>query len=104
MFENVGGKLQVVAKILFVIGVIDSIILAIGVWIPESLTQLIISFILQIDDFISAVATFAQFIYSLIVLALCLLESWLFSAWIYGFGQIVENSDVLVAASESMDM
>lgn len=74
MFENIGSKIKGLATILCVLGVIGSIVLGIV--------------ICSLGDFFIAVG--------LIFMALGGLLSWILSFFMYGFGQLIENSDMLV--------
>jgi len=74
MFENIGSKIKAVAKVVCWIGIIASIIIGIVL-------------IAQDEDM-----AFVGFL----VMALGSLGSWIGSFMTYGFGQLVENSDILV--------
>ena len=71
MYENIGRKIKIVAKVLCWIGIIAFIIKGLNV----------------VDDDI-----FLGFFYLLVGP----LASWIGSFITYGFGQLVENSDILV--------
>lgn len=71
MFDNVGGKIKGVATVITWIGIIVSAIFAITLMkTSEAL--------------------------GILVLVLGCLGSWLSSVFMYGFGQLIENSDILV--------
>jgi len=74
MFDNIGGKIKAVAKVICWIGIIASII---------------IGFIMLVQDEDTAFA-------GLLTMVLGSLGSWIGSFITYGFGQLVENSDILV--------
>lgn len=74
MFDNIGGKIKAVAKVVCWIGIIASII---------------IGFIMLVQDEDTAFA-------GILVMVLGSLGSWIGSFMTYGFGQLVENSDILV--------
>lgn len=77
MFDNIGGKIKALAKVLCWIDIVASIIVGI---------------VLVIEDF-----TFA----GILMLTLGPLFSWIGSFVLYGFGQLIENSDAAVAYHES---
>lgn len=77
MFENIGNKIKTVAKVVCWIGIIAS---------------LIIGFILLVQDEDTAFA-------GILTMVLGSLGSWVGSFITYGFGQLVENSDILVQQS-----
>ncbi len=72
MFENIGGKIKTLAKVLMWIGIIGFVIYGI-VMISEE--QVLLGFL---------------------IIAIGGLSSWVSSFVLYGFGQLVENSDKLV--------
>ena len=74
MFDNIGGKIKAVAKVICWIGIIASIF---------------IGFIMLVQDEDTALA-------GLLTMVLGSLGSWIGSFITYGFGQLVENSDILV--------
>lgn len=74
MFDNIGGKIKAVAKVVCWIGIIASII---------------IGFIMLVQDEDTAFA-------GVLIMVLGSLGSWIGSFMTYGFGQLVENSDILV--------
>lgn len=74
MFDNIGGKIKAVAKVVCWIGIIASII---------------IGFIMLVQDEDTAFA-------GILIMVLGSLGSWIGSFMTYGFGQLIENSDVLV--------
>lgn len=74
MFENIGSKIKSIAKVLFVIGIISSVVTSISLCVLD-------------DDLI---------VFGLITFPVGGVISWGFSAMIYGFGQLIDNSDKLV--------
>ena len=72
MFENIGGKIKTLAKVLMWISIIGFAIYGI-VMISEE--QVLLGFL---------------------IIAIGSLSSWVSSFVLYGFGQLVENSDKLV--------
>lgn len=82
MFDNIGGKIKVVAKVECWIGIISSFIAGISLMSEdEELFGLIGFFVIVIGS----------------------LASWLGSFLIYGFGQLVENSDILAGRTSNED-
>ena len=77
MYENVGGKIKGLAKTVAIIGIALS-----------AIAGLIISFM----DFPETL------IPGILVLGLGAFFSWLSTLAMYGFGQLIENTDKLVAA------
>lgn len=73
MYDNIGGKLKLLAKIVFGI---DAAIAIIGGLVLMSFDEdlIFIGFIVMIIGFIIA---------------------WIFSWFLYGFGQLIENSDII---------
>ncbi len=84
MYENIGGKIKIVAKVFCWIGIIVSIILAIILFISGAKYS-------SEESYISAV----------IYLLLGPLLSWIGSFFMYGFGELLErvkNIDVLISS------
>lgn len=79
MFDNIGGKIKKLASILATLGVIASIIVG-------------FIFIMKIRD----VLTF------ILITGLGSLVSWISSFCLYGFGQLIENSDIKVNLLEKI--
>lgn len=78
MFTNIGSKIKTLAQAITLVGVVISIITGIGM--------------VAIDD--DLILT------GIITAALGAFLSWISSFVLYGFGQLVENSDKLVSSSE----
>jgi len=78
MFKNIGGKIKTFAKVVAWIGIIASVIVG-------------LVFGMEDEDMI---------IYGLLIAGLGAFLSWVSSFIVYGFGQIVENTDKLVALKE----
>lgn len=77
MFDNIGGKIKTLAVILCVLGIIASFAGAVALWAQSSRYN---------DTILEGVA---------ILVAGCI-GSWVGSFFIYGFGQLIENSDLMV--------
>ena len=71
MFNNIGGKLKMVAEIFTVTGIIVSIIFGILMFAEN-------------------------FLYGLLIMIAGSLISWLSSLVMYGFGHLIENTDKLL--------
>ena len=74
MFDNVGGKIKSVAKAITYIGISFSTILGLIVMFSNGNTP----------------------VPGLLIFVIGYLASWLSSLTLYGFGQLIENSDILV--------
>lgn len=77
MFDNIGGKIKTVATAFTWIGIIFF-----------SLTGLIVMFV---DE--------DTILLGILIIAIGCLTSWLSSLTLYGLGQLIENSDILVVQS-----
>lgn len=77
MFENIGGKIKVLAKVCTWIGIGGSVLAGVPVMIASGVA-------------------------GLIVIVVGCLASWVGSFLLYGFGQLVENSDKMAANSEKV--
>ncbi|MBR6509152.1 MAG: hypothetical protein IKT38_00910 [Clostridia bacterium] len=83
MFENIGNKIKSLAKILCWLGIISSI------------------FITLIMFFISANSYEELYIiYGILFLIIGPLSSWINSFFIYGFGELIENSQTIIEILE----
>ncbi|MBO5129071.1 MAG: hypothetical protein J6B95_01835 [Oscillospiraceae bacterium] len=76
MFQNIGGKIKVLAQVVCWIGISISIIAGI------------------------ALISEGGFIFGLVMAAAGSLASWVGSFLTYGLGQLIENTDILVALSK----
>jgi hypothetical protein len=74
MFSNIGNKIKTLAQTLCWVGIILSVIVGIALVITDEITDLI----------------------GFLVLICGPIISWLSSFMTYGFGQLIENSDILV--------
>lgn len=80
MFKNVGNKIQSFAKFVFIFGTIVAAIAA-------------IVFILAAIGAGEPALTTIYIIYGLMVLILGPIMSWINALFIYGFGQLIVNTD-----------
>ena len=83
MFENVGRKIKIVAKVIFWVG----IILAFLTWIAF--------FWYGVEN-----SEIVYFIMSLIIPPIYGVLAWISCLSMYGTGQLIENSDILVKLME----
>ena len=74
MFNNIGGKIKVVAMTLCIIGIVFSVIAGFALIIADESTMLS----------------------GILLIIVGPIASWIGSFMTYGFGQLVENSDILV--------
>lgn len=81
MFNNIGGKIKTLAKVICWIGIIGSIIGGIGCIAAD-------------EDMI---------LYGLLIAVGGSLFSWIGSFFTYGFGELIENSSKLVALAEKTE-
>ena len=73
MFDNIGGKIKTLAKVVCWIGIVASVILGL-------LSMNVIT--------------------ALLIMGIGSLSSWIGSFMTYGFGQLIENTDILVKQSQ----
>ena len=83
MFENIGSKIKTLAKVICWLGIIGSCLSGISVAIT----------IIELDDDFA----FLGFFGGIILAAIGSLFSWLGTLALYGLGQLIENTDILVA-------
>ena len=76
MFNNIGGKIKALAKVLCWIGIVFSVIGGIAMMLSQQADQGVLLGILTI--------------------VVGCLVSWIGSFFAYGFGQLIENTDELV--------
>lgn len=74
MFDNIGGKIKILAQVLCWIGIIASVSFG---------------FVFVVEGYYTAFG-------AILMMVLGSLGSWIGSFVLYGFGQLVENSDILV--------
>ena len=79
MFDNIGRKIKILATVVCLIGIIISVIGGIIIMTEESL------------------------LYGFLVAILGSLFCWIASFFAYGFGQLVENSDILVQQNKAFN-
>lgn len=79
MYDNIGSKIKTLAKVVFVIMAILSVILGIVVAATA------------VEDYNEEKAPLG-----LLIAGIGILLSWVGTFFLYGFGQLIENSDILV--------
>ncbi|GEM_PF-1939538 len=82
MFDNIGGKLRGLAKLILLVGLVISVIGMIGVWITGG-------------GLSGRGGGFTVFIYGLLAGALGALASWVTAIMTYGFGQLIEDTEAI---------
>ncbi|MBR3934300.1 MAG: hypothetical protein IKJ68_10400 [Clostridia bacterium] len=75
MFDNIGGKIKILAQVLCWLGVIASVICGFSIMVDS-------------DDV------------GFLIVVIGPLVSWVSSFFLYGFGQLIENTDILVLNSK----
>lgn len=88
MYENVGGKIKGVAQTFTVIGIIISVLLFIVLMIPAGEA--------------AREGSGTELIFPFVVLIIGCLFSWLSSLVLYGFGQLIENTDTIARNIEKI--
>ncbi len=88
MFSNIGGKIKMLAKVLFWIGVIGSVIIG-GIFLISPRGTATFNYSYGYSTQVSSVLAGIIFIF------LGFLLSWISSMLLYGFGQLIENSDAI---------
>ena len=76
MFNNIGGKIKALAKVLCWIGIVCSVISGIAMMLSQQTDQGVLA--------------------GIVTIIVGCLVSWIGSFFAYGFGQLIENTDELV--------
>lgn len=85
MFSNIGRKIKIVAKVVFVLGIVLTILAALfGVNSSTSFTVNGRKYYVTDNS--------GTFLSLLIILAVGFVSSWLSSIFIYGFGELIERT------------
>ena len=89
MFNNIGGKIKKLAVLFCILGILVSVIIAFSILPNKEIIEMRISLSLSPipEDIIY------KFIFIIVVGSL---TSWISSFFLYGFGQLIENSDIQV--------
>ena len=92
MFDNMGGKIKTLAKVLVFLGILASVIGAIVLWAQAGqVSSRTGSYYYSAQSGESTTLVITGFV----VLVVGVLASWVSSFVLYGFGQLVENSDII---------
>ncbi len=83
MFNNIGGKIKALAKVLCWIGIVLSVITGIAVMASGN-SNITIN---------GSYAIVSPIVSGIIVIVIGCLISWISSFFAYGFGQLIENTD-----------
>ncbi len=90
MFKNIGKKIKALAQVICWIGIILSIIAAVSSLILGAST------VNYVGAAIGGYTLVGSIIYSVIILIVGPLVSWLGSFFLYGFGELIDNSSKIV--------
>ena len=82
MFENIAAKIRSAARLILLVGLVLSLILMIGIWITGG-------------GLARRGGGFTIFVYGLLAGGLGAMASWLGSLFTYGFGQLLEDVEVI---------
>lgn len=88
MFNNIGGKIKALAKVLCWIGIIISVLIAIVVFIAAGEAGQVVFNGYRYDSS-------SMILPGILILILGPLLSWINSFLLYGFGTLVENSEFI---------
>ena len=97
MFNNIGIKIKTLAKVLAVLGIVGSILLGLIIIIAGSS----FSFETPTGETINASSPAIAVVLGLCVMIFGSLSSWISNFILYGFGQLVENTDKMVEAKST---
>ncbi len=86
MFNNIGRKIKVLAKILCWVGIVLSVITGVAILASGSYTHLTIN---------GEYTTVSNVPAGILTIVIGCLISWIGSFFTYGFGQLIENSDII---------
>ena len=104
MFDNIGGKIKGLAKFLCWLGIIISLIMAILIWTGGAKVSSAFnsSYYGYSSRSAANAASGTAVITGLVVLVVGSLASWLGSFFMYGFGQLIEDTQAIRAATDVM--
>lgn len=88
MFSNIGGKIKLLAKVLFWIGLILSVVTG-GIFLISPRGTATFNYSSGYSTQVSSVLAGIIFIF------VGFLLSWISSMLLYGFGQLIENSEAI---------
>ncbi len=86
MFNNIGGKIKTLAKVLCWLGIIISVLSGIGIMVGGGAGQLTVN---------GSASGVPGVLVGILVIVIGCLASWIGSFFAYGFGQLIENSDAI---------
>ena len=92
MYSNIGGKIKVLAWIIAVLGIIGSFVSGLGV-----------AFMCIEELEYTAEGMLAGALSGILTLAVGTVISWVGTFILYGFGQLIDNSDKQVALLEAIN-
>lgn len=101
MYNNIGGKIKKLAVVICVLGMIASLIAAITIWAAGSSLSRSSSYYGYSSGYGYSFGG-STFLVGLLVLALGALGSWIGGFFMYGFGELIENSERTSAATEQL--
>ena len=81
MYRNVGDKIKIVAETICWLGIVGSVVYG---------------FYVMFNDIENADVVLLQILIGLGIMIVGSLSSWIGSFVLYGFGQLIENSDIIV--------
>ena len=84
MFHNIGGKIKVVAAVFCWIGIIASVLFGAFIMFTARMSNEMVRFV----------------VFGPVVGVAGSLLSWIMSFGLYGFGQLIENTDIIVGRIE----
>ena len=91
MFNNIGGKIKALAKVLCWLGIILSVLSGIAILASGDSGRIAVN---------GAYSTVSSGVAGILVIVIGCLASWIGSFFAYGFGQLIENSDVIRGGME----
>ena len=89
MFENIGSKIRGLARLILLVGVMLSAIAMIGIWITGG-------------GLSGRMNGFMVFLFGLLMGALGCLCAWVGAILIYGFGQLIEDTETIRHNTEDL--
>ncbi len=92
MFNNIGGKIKTLAKVLCWVGIIISVLTGIAAIVSGGSGSLIIN---------GEPARVDGTVAGILIIVIGCLASWIGSFFAYGFGQLIENTDIIRKNSEN---
>ncbi len=97
MFDNIGSKIKTLAKVLCWLGIILSVISGIATIAAGANSGTSYNRYGYSSGSIAGVGVLG----GILIIVLGCLGSWIGSFFMYGFGQLIENSDIIASNSKS---